>query len=259
MKQGVGLLRDLSKADQVRALVRQIHEVERRGDAAYYRCLEEIYKDKDPLRIMQLKELLEDLEAAVDGCENASTCLRTSSCRTGDAMLTVLVIVVLTALAFDFINGFHDTANAVATVISTGVLPARTAILIAAVLNFGGALVSTKVADFISKSMVELRADSSLALFTVQGVDPVLGALLVIFAGAARGEHLEPHHLVLRHPVQLVARAARRDRRLGLVRARRQRHQDGRRLESLGAALPLSADRICGSVLRDGPCLLDLA
>lgn len=72
VRQGTSLLRDLSKADEVRSLVRQIYEVEKRGDAAYYRCLEDIYREKDALRIMQLKELLEDFEAAVDGCENAA-------------------------------------------------------------------------------------------------------------------------------------------------------------------------------------------
>lgn len=50
----------------------------------------------------------------------------------------VLVLVVALALAFDYINGFHDTANAVATVVSTNVLPGRTAVLLAAVCNFVG-------------------------------------------------------------------------------------------------------------------------
>ena len=55
-------------------------------------------------------------------------------------VLLVLVLVVVVALVFDYINGFHDTANAVATVVSTGVLPIRTAVLLSAVLNFAGAL-----------------------------------------------------------------------------------------------------------------------
>ncbi|MCC6670587.1 MAG: inorganic phosphate transporter [Planctomycetes bacterium] len=68
--------------------------------------------------------------------------------------LFLLILVVLTALAFDFINGFHDCANAVATVVSTGVLPMRTAILLAAVLNFVGALTGTAVASTIGKDVV---------------------------------------------------------------------------------------------------------
>ncbi|MFO0929644.1 MAG: inorganic phosphate transporter [Gemmataceae bacterium] len=54
----------------------------------------------------------------------------------------LLVLVVLLALVFDYINGFHDTANAVATVVSTNVLPGRTAVLLAAVFNVVGALLT---------------------------------------------------------------------------------------------------------------------
>src|SRR3954469_17358778 len=68
--------------------------------------------------------------------------------------LLIVVLVVLTALAFDYINGFHDAANAVATVVSTGVLPLRTAILLAALLNFVGALSGTAVASTIGRGLV---------------------------------------------------------------------------------------------------------
>lgn len=67
--------------------------------------------------------------------------------------ITVIAVVVL-ALCFDFINGFHDTANSIATSVSTRVLTPRQAILMAAVLNFAGALVSEKVAKTISKGLV---------------------------------------------------------------------------------------------------------
>src|SRR5438045_2599867 len=66
-----------------------------------------------------------------------------------DGALPMLVLVVLLALAFDYINGFHDTANAVATVVSTNVLPGRTAVLMAAVLNFVGAFIGVGVAKTI--------------------------------------------------------------------------------------------------------------
>ena len=69
--------------------------------------------------------------------------------------LLILVLVVVAALAFDYINGFHDAANAVATVVSTGVLPLRTAILLAALLNFAGALTGTAVAATIGKGLIE--------------------------------------------------------------------------------------------------------
>jgi PiT family inorganic phosphate transporter len=65
-----------------------------------------------------------------------------------------LISVVILALSFDFINGFHDTANAIATTVSTRVLPPRVAIIMAAVLNFVGALVNTSVAKTISSGLV---------------------------------------------------------------------------------------------------------
>lgn len=85
----------------------------------------------------------------------------------------LLIIIVIAALAFDYINGFHDTANAIATVISTRVLSPRTAVLMAAVLNFVGALCSTGVAKTISKGLVETH-------IATQGVilAAVLGAIV---------------------------------------------------------------------------------
>jgi inorganic phosphate transporter, PiT family len=65
-------------------------------------------------------------------------------------MLSLLLLVIVTALVFDFINGFHDAANAIATVVSTGVLPIRTAVMIAGTLNFVGAITGTAVAKTIA-------------------------------------------------------------------------------------------------------------
>lgn len=67
----------------------------------------------------------------------------------------LLILVVVGALGFDYINGFHDTANAIATVVSTRVLSPRNAIIMAAVLNFAGALVATNVAKTISGEIVD--------------------------------------------------------------------------------------------------------
>lgn len=69
--------------------------------------------------------------------------------------LSLLALVVVAALVFDFINGFHDTANAIATVVSTGVLRPRTAILMAAVLNVLGAFLGTAVATTIGKDLLD--------------------------------------------------------------------------------------------------------
>jgi PiT family inorganic phosphate transporter len=66
----------------------------------------------------------------------------------------VLAIVVATALAFDFTNGFHDTANAVATSISTRAMPPKVAVGIAALLNFVGAFLSLEVAATIATGIV---------------------------------------------------------------------------------------------------------
>src|SRR6187431_3315493 len=68
---------------------------------------------------------------------------------------TVLVVVVVLALAFDYINGFHDTANAVATVVSTNVLPGRTAVMLAAVCNFVGAFIGVGVAKTIGGDIAD--------------------------------------------------------------------------------------------------------
>jgi PiT family inorganic phosphate transporter len=70
-------------------------------------------------------------------------------------MVSLLIAVVVTAIVFDYINGFHDAANAVATVVSTGVLPIRTAVLIAAVFNFAGAMMGTAVARTIASGFAE--------------------------------------------------------------------------------------------------------
>ncbi|MEV4613295.1 inorganic phosphate transporter [Kitasatospora sp. NPDC049258] len=73
--------------------------------------------------------------------------------------ITFLVaVVIITALAFDFTNGFHDTANAMATSIATGALRPKVAVAIAAVLNFAGAFLSVKVATTISGGIVNEKA-----------------------------------------------------------------------------------------------------
>ena len=77
----------------------------------------------------------------------------------------ILVIVVVTALAFDFTNGFHDTANVVATSISTRAIGPRRAIAIASVLNFVGAFISLKVADTVGRGFVETHAVTSTVVY----------------------------------------------------------------------------------------------
>ncbi|KDN75011.1 phosphate transporter [Streptomyces olindensis] len=72
-----------------------------------------------------------------------------------DHITFLVAVVIVTALAFDFTNGFHDTANAMATSIATGALAPRTAVLISGVLNVVGAFLSTEVAKTISGGIVD--------------------------------------------------------------------------------------------------------
>ena len=72
-----------------------------------------------------------------------------------DHITFLVAVVVVTALAFDFTNGFHDTANAMATSIATGALKPRTAVLVSGVLNIVGAFLSTEVAKTISGGIVD--------------------------------------------------------------------------------------------------------
>lgn len=72
-----------------------------------------------------------------------------------DAAFVMLCLVILAALLFDYINGFHDTANAIATCVSTRALSVKSAIIMAATLNFVGAMISTKVAATIGKGIVD--------------------------------------------------------------------------------------------------------
>src|SRR5262245_7142680 len=71
------------------------------------------------------------------------------------ASLTLLLLVIVLAVAFDYINGFHDTANAVPTVVSTNVPPGRTAVLMAGLFNFVVAFVGVGVAKTIGADITD--------------------------------------------------------------------------------------------------------
>jgi PiT family inorganic phosphate transporter len=82
--------------------------------------------------------------------------------RAGDL---IVILVVVAALSFDFTNGFHDTANAMATTIATGALKPRVAVTIAAILNFVGAFISLKVAATIAGGIVHAEAITPTVVF----------------------------------------------------------------------------------------------
>src|ERR1044072_8219935 len=71
-----------------------------------------------------------------------------------DSALLALILIITLGLAFDYINGFHDTANAIATSVATRVLSPGRAVLMAACLNFAGALTGTTVASTVGKGII---------------------------------------------------------------------------------------------------------
>ncbi|WP_354642307.1 inorganic phosphate transporter [Kitasatospora camelliae] len=98
--------------------------------------------------------------------------------------ITFLVaVVIITALAFDFTNGFHDTANAMATSIATGALKPKVAVTIAAVLNFAGAFLSVKVATTISGGIVNEKTGVQPAVIFAALVGAILWNLLTWLKG----------------------------------------------------------------------------
>ena len=91
----------------------------------------------------------------------------------------IVVLVILLALFFDFTNGFHDTANAMATPIATGALKPKTAVLLAAVLNLVGAFLSTEVSKTISGGIIREDAimESGTELFLALIFAGLIGAI----------------------------------------------------------------------------------
>ena len=79
---------------------------------------------------------------------------------------TLLVFVIVLALVFDFINGFHDTANAIATSVSTRVLSPKVAVAMAAVLNIAGAFAGTAVAKMVGSGLVEATSITQVTVIS---------------------------------------------------------------------------------------------
>jgi PiT family inorganic phosphate transporter len=102
-----------------------------------------------------------------------------------------IVLIVLLALVFDFINGFHDTANAIATAVSTRALTLRMAIILAAFMNFFGAVLFTGVAKTIAKDVVNLDmiANGSLVLIAAMTSAVVWNLLTWYFGIPSSSSH----------------------------------------------------------------------
>jgi len=98
--------------------------------------------------------------------------------------MIILVLLVVTALAFDFTNGFHDTGNAMATSIATGALKPKVAVLLAGVLNLVGAFLSVEVAATVTTQV--LKVQDSKTGHLLPSINPSVG-LTIIFAGLIGG------------------------------------------------------------------------
>ena len=96
----------------------------------------------------------------------------------------ILVLLIATALAFDFTNGFHDTGNAMATSIATGALRPKAAVTLAGLLNLIGAFLSVEVAATVTKDVLKIQDTKTGSL--LPSVSPNLG-LMIIFAGLVGG------------------------------------------------------------------------
>jgi len=99
-------------------------------------------------------------------------------------LLVVLSLVIVTALAFDFTNGFHDTGNAMAPSIATGALKPKTAVMLSALLNLIGAFLSVEVALTVTNAVVNLQDDAGAPRPELLG-DGGEGLLLIILSGLA--------------------------------------------------------------------------
>lgn len=98
--------------------------------------------------------------------------------------MVILVLLIATALAFDFTTGFHDTGNAMATSIATRALKPKSAVLLAGILNLVGAFLSVEVALTVTTSVLKIQDSKSGAL--LPGIDASTG-LTIIFAGLIGG------------------------------------------------------------------------
>src|ERR1700690_1025522 len=87
--------------------------------------------------------------------------------------MTLILLVILAALVFTYINGFHDTANSIATVVATKVLTPRQAVMLAAVTNLVGAFMGTAVATTIASGLVDPKVATSEVLICA-----LLGAII---------------------------------------------------------------------------------
>ena len=125
--------------DKLRAYCNQLHDIENRADDIYEFFITRLFEEeKDCIELIKIKEIMYELEKTTDAAEHVGKILR--------RRMELLVIIIVLALIFDYINGFHDAANSIATIVSTKVLTPFQAVIWAAFFNF--------VAFFIAKCVI---------------------------------------------------------------------------------------------------------
>lgn len=125
----------------------EVNRIEDEGDIVYRNAIKKLFSENrdKPIEVIIWKEIFGFLEDTLDACEDVANVIEGVVTKMHSIPLNLLLIIIL-ALTFDFINGFHDTANAIATSVSTRVLTPRAAIFMSAVFNFFGAMINTEVA-----------------------------------------------------------------------------------------------------------------
>jgi uncharacterized protein Yka (UPF0111/DUF47 family) len=168
VKSAVVLLNKMDNAPAMLKLCREIDQLESDADRAMRTGITKLFRDEADVRqLIKMKGIYELLESVTDRARTSPTSSRASSSRIPEpgrtpAMqavemsLTVIVVLVLLALAFDFMNGFHDAANSIATIVSTGVLKPQHAVAWAAFFNVAAiAVFQLKVASTIGKGTID--------------------------------------------------------------------------------------------------------
>ena len=115
----------------------EVNRLENVADSILRGALARLFREeKDPIAVIKWKEIYETLESATDRCEDVANIIEGVAPREQlSRPMLIIVAIVLIALVFDYINGFHDAANSIATIVSTRVLTPRQAVLWAGVLQ----------------------------------------------------------------------------------------------------------------------------
>ena len=212
VQSAVGLMASMADAPAILKICQEIDKLESEADKVMRGAISELFRNETDVRqLIKLKAVYESArigDRQVPGRRQRhrkrrarKRLIRRSASFMDLARFPLtLVLLVLLALAFDFMNGFHDAANSIATVVSTGVLKPWQAVLWAAFFNVlaVGCSSTCRVAATVGKGII----------------DPGVRRQPADLRRADRRHRLESHHLVLRHSVELLARAHRRhDRR----------------------------------------------